>query len=204
MNKKIETMSTRDNLDKVLGFISVIRNDNEKLIKLLEFLEEMMANDSCLEDEEADEYDVERLPEKYRTVVKEIAGNLDVQIVSYLNPDTLEVDFSPEDDFLSGFGEEEEEDNGGEKDPKSEWKDYITITPPKSHESYEIMEDFVEQLKDKRAASRLSQALNGAKPFANFNHIIHNSSVREEWFDFKETALERYVVKNYLYDLIKS
>jgi calcineurin-like phosphoesterase family protein len=47
------------------------------------------------------------------------------------------------------------------------------------------MEAFVATVNDKHMRQRLSDALNGRKPFANFNHLVHTTSVREQWFDFK-------------------
>jgi len=44
-----------------------------------------------------------------------------------------------------------------------------------------------------RSVRRLANALNNRKPFANFKFIIDNSEYRQDWFDFKQRYLERYV-----------
>ena len=72
----------------------------------------------------------------------------------------------------------------------------IIIEKQESHEAFEIMEDFVESavpaggLKDE-----LEEALLRRKPFRNFNAIIENSNLSQAWFDFKQDALEKYVMK---------
>lgn len=33
----------------------------------------------------------------------------------------------------------------------------------------------------------------GRKPFANFNHQIHNSDFREDWFTYRQKRLEKHV-----------
>ena len=39
-------------------------------------------------------------------------------------------------------------------------------------------------------------ALSRKHPFSNFNHIVHNCKYREEWFKFRQKALEEYVRKH--------
>lgn len=53
------------------------------------------------------------------------------------------------------------------------------------------MENFVETEKDKYLRQRLADALNGRKPFANFNQLVHNLDVREDWFDFRDVAYSK-------------
>jgi hypothetical protein len=65
------------------------------------------------------------------------------------------------------------------------------------------MADFVNQLKKGIEADKLAQAVNGHKPFANFNHLIHNSKYREDWFAFRQKAMEKYVIENYFYDYVE-
>jgi calcineurin-like phosphoesterase family protein len=82
------------------------------------------------------------------------------------------------------------------------WDKCIEIEPLESHESFEIMADFVNRLKGGREAEKLVQALNGHKPFANFNHQIHNSKYRDDWFALQQRALEKHVIENYFYEFL--
>lgn len=63
------------------------------------------------------------------------------------------------------------------------------------------MEQFVNSLSEGRIYKRLSDALSGRKPFANFNNIIHQSDERENWFAFRQSCLERYVTEAIAFEL---
>jgi len=73
------------------------------------------------------------------------------------------------------------------------WGRYITIEPPESHESFEIMENFVTEITDKNLKNRILDALGNRKPFANFKNLIETSNYREQWFAFKQRKLEEFV-----------
>ena len=61
------------------------------------------------------------------------------------------------------------------------------------------MEAFVETVKDKGLQRRLVQALERKKPFSNFKSIIDNSSVRQDWFEFRDKAYAE-IAKDWLED----
>lgn len=195
-------MRTKDKLDKVLGIIRSIMDNDEKLTQLLEFLENEILEDDTENDASQEENHMEQIPEKYRKAVKEIAENMSASFISYFNPDTFEIEFYHENTMMEVYDEDDKEDEY--LSPEFKWENCITVNPLESRESFRIMERFVDQLKNKNEVARLSQALNGAKPFANFNHLIHNSEFRQEWFDFRQKELERYVINNYFYDICKS
>ena len=68
---------------------------------------------------------------------------------------------------------------------------FLPVEPVSSHEAFSVMAAFAETVKDRHMQQRLTDALNGRKPFANFNHLVHTTNVREQWFDFKNrTYLE--------------
>jgi len=63
----------------------------------------------------------------------------------------------------------------------------IAIEPISAHESYQIMEDFVDQLEPGEASTRLVSALNHTKPFRHFKDTLSDfSELRETWFKFEE------------------
>jgi hypothetical protein len=70
------------------------------------------------------------------------------------------------------------------------WDKVITIHPPDSDESFEIMEDFAEYKATGRLQQQLFDALNRKKPFRNFKNLIDNSDSRQDWFDYKQLRLE--------------
>jgi hypothetical protein len=173
-------------------------------------------NELTEEERERDDYDYkEKLTPKYRDIVRRIADGLSANCICYFNPDTLEMEEVFKDlldEIL--FEDEEEEDDGEDNDDEKssenelgftfmKWKKCVIINPLESNESYKIMEKFVNQLKPGRETDRLQQAVFGYKPFANFNHQIHNSKYREDWFAFRQKELEKFVIDNYFHEYLE-
>ena len=72
--------------------------------------------------------------------------------------------------------------------------DYFEIERMTSHDSFEVMEQFAEQVNDNRLQNQLFNALNQKKPFSKFKYLVDNSgSYRQEWFDFKSVKLQQWV-----------
>ncbi|MCF6168363.1 UPF0158 family protein [Lutibacter sp.] len=71
--------------------------------------------------------------------------------------------------------------------------DLIKFEVLESFESFKIMERFVEQLTDQKLQSELENVLASKKPFQNFKYVIDNSEFRKDWFEFKQSVLERIV-----------
>lgn len=64
---------------------------------------------------------------------------------------------------------------------------YLEFNPMESRESYQIMQDFIDQLDDGRLADRLFNAIQKKRPFANFKaEIDHSGPYREMWFHFRD------------------
>jgi hypothetical protein len=165
-------------------------------------------NELTEEESERDDYDYkEKLSSKYRDIVRRIADGLSANCICYFNPDTLEVEDIFKDLLDERIFEAEEEDEESSENEFNltfmKWDKCIRIEPLESRESYEIMEKFVNQLNPDRETDRLQQAISGHKPFANFNHQIHNSKYRDDWFAFRQKELEKYVVDNYFYEYLE-
>ena len=69
---------------------------------------------------------------------------------------------------------------------ENNWSDYIRIEPMNSNQSFVVMESFADQLEADGFRKKLLAALSRPKPFRNFNHLIHESDFRQEWFDFQQ------------------
>lgn len=98
----------------------------------------------------------------------------------FIDQETMEVEIhaGEYDDMVTGM-----EDTAREALDNPER--YLPVEPVSSGEAFSVMAAFVETVKDRQMQQRLTDALNGKKPFANFNHLVHNTNVREQWFDFK-------------------
>ncbi len=60
------------------------------------------------------------------------------------------------------------------------------------------MNDFVNQLTDSNLQSILFEALSRKKPFQAFKFVIDNSGdFRQQWFDFKNEQLKKWVMEKY-------
>jgi hypothetical protein len=179
-------------LDQCLAILHSIKDDRRQLKKLLEFMQQEFCEEEVNTMETVNHLD--QVSEKYRATVKEIADNMSAQLISFVDAETLEVDAA---------SQQLEYMDIDEHDSISEWEDRIKIEPLDSHDSYEIMGNFVAQLPYGRERERLSEAINGYKPFANFNRIIHQSEFRENWFEFRQKELEKFVTGNCLFKIIK-
>lgn len=69
---------------------------------------------------------------------------------------------------------------------------YLLIEAIASHDAYQIMEDFVDELGDSPEASILQAAIDGRKPFRRFKDaLLDYPELRVRWFAFEETRLNR-------------
>ena len=149
--------------------------------------------------------------------VAEIADSINAGFVCYVNAETGEYIDMMNSNALSDYGIswEEEDDEGPDgfnqewekelyDNVKSDmakidsWEHSIKIEKPESHESFEIMERFVDEIiPEGKLKSDFERALSRSHPFRNFNNIVHNCKYREEWFAFKQNALEEYVSRKF-------
>ncbi len=197
-------MNAQQLLNEILPILHSVKEDKEKLQKILDFLLEEIY-------EEPEEIEPE-IPEKYRELVHTVAENIDCGLVCYINPETLEVEEIPK-GMLDGFSdfsnhrefgdEDEDEDEDEQKFLHENWETYITVEPRESSESFKIMEKFVDVVNDKNLKNKLINALNNRKPFANFKNIVESSNYRKEWFAYKQKQLEMKVWEELEYELEK-
>jgi hypothetical protein len=196
-------MNAQHLLNEILPILHSVKEDKEKLQKILDFLLGEIY-------EEPDETEPE-IPEKYRELVHTVAENIDCGLVCFINPETLEVEEIPKGmvDGLSDFSinpefeDDEDEDENEQKFLHEDWENCITVEPRESSESFKIMEKFVDEVNDKNLKNKLINALNNRKPFANFKNIVESSNYREEWFAFKQHQLEILVWDELEYELEK-
>jgi hypothetical protein len=77
-------------------------------------------------------------------------------------------------------------------------KEYLTkFQALEGFQSFKIMEEFVKQLPNKILQLELENILVNKKPFQNFKFIIDQSEFRNNWFEFKQSELEKIVEKQF-------
>jgi hypothetical protein len=177
-------------IDKILPILSAVKNDKEKLERILAFLESQILPEIKEENNEI------TIPRKYEVVVHAIADAISAGLICHLNMDTLEIE-----DYFTGMDTDELEAEAGEKlEPKYlQWKNVLTFEPLESSESFRIMENFATEVENTKVQNILTDILSRRKPFAHFNSYIHNSKYREDRFKFRLTALEKHV-RGMIYD----
>ena len=193
-------MNAQQLLNEILPILDSVKEDKEKLQQILDFLLEEIYT-------EPEEEEIE-IPEKYKELVHNVAENIDCGLVCFINPETLEVEEIPK-GMLDGFSdfsvnqELEDEDDDEQKFLHVEWESCISVEPRESHESFKIMEKFVDEVNDKNLKNKLINALSNRRPFANFKNIVESSNYRKEWFAFKQKQLEILVWEELEYQLEK-
>lgn len=114
--------------------------------------------------------------------IKEIAEQLDCGLRAYYHKMTGELMFVPDTDK---FDDTEAWEDDLQK-LEDNFLDYREIEAMESRESFRVMEDFAEQLKNSTIKNELMNALEKRKPFREFKFVIDNAGdLRALWFDFK-------------------
>lgn len=80
-------MNAQQLLNEILPILHSVKEDKEKLQKILDFLLEEIYK-------EPEEQEIE-ISEKYRELVHSVAENIDCGLVCFINPETLEVEDIP-------------------------------------------------------------------------------------------------------------
>lgn len=119
-----------------------------------------------------------------KEILNDIVDTMEMGLKCFLHRETFEVVSYPDpEEHLDMDPEDWEEAIGKVKKNK---KKFIEIEAMTSSGSFKVMEEFIESLDNSDTKIRLVTALEGRKPFANFNHQIDNSGeYRELWFAFK-------------------
>ncbi len=132
-----------------------------------------------------------------RNIIKNIAQELDCGFDCYYNTKTDEVIAIPSFSHLSDEEAFKEAFGADLKKIEMQKTDFIKFEVLESFESFKIMERFVGQLSDQKLQAELENILANKRPFQNFKHKIEISDFRQDWFDFKQNALEK-IVENQL------
>ena len=191
-------MNPQQLLNEILPILHSVKEDKEKLQKILDFLLEEIYT-------EPEEEEIE-IPEKYKKLVHDVAENIDCGLVCFINPETLEVEEIPK-GMVDGFSdfslnsELDDEEDDEQKFLHEDWESCISVEPRESNESFKIIEKFVDEVNDKNLKNKLVNALNNRRPFANFKNIVESSNYRNEWFAFKQKQLEILVWEELEYQL---
>jgi hypothetical protein len=126
-------------------------------------------------------------------MIKEIADLLDSGMLCFYHIPTGELEYYPNE--LNGHGGFDEEPWQEAMDKIEEnYQEYIHFEGPESHESFKIMEAFVDTIQPASIRQRFEDAISFKGPFQNFKRLLTNyPQLREEWFAYKEQEYIEYV-----------
>lgn len=127
--------------------------------------------------------------------LKEITENGLMGMLSFVHKITHEIEAFPDRNHNLDFDDNDEIWQELTEKLDQNLEDYIRVRPMRSNESFQIMEDFVEFVKDKTLQNKLREALVRRKPFHNFKLLIDNSRYRDDWFEFQLEEAKKFVRK---------
>lgn len=126
--------------------------------------------------------------------IKSIAEDLDIGMKVYVNLKTMEIKTII--DSLQHYEVDTEAWEDDINEIEENFDKYFEFEKMDSRESFRVMEDFVETVKDERLKEKLELGLSLSKPFRNFKDIIDDENeYRKQWFEFKDSRNIEFVKK---------
>ncbi|WP_373513873.1 UPF0158 family protein [Persicitalea sp.] len=125
--------------------------------------------------------------------IKHIAEELQMGMKCYVHRESGKAISFPDPNRLMATDDEYWQEQITEIDAHPD--DYQEIDPMSSHRSFEVMEEFAEELTPGAFRTRLLDVLGRAKPFRHFKYEIEGSEYREQWFAFRDQEMTEWVGK---------
>ena len=127
-------------------------------------------------------------------ILKEIADQLDKGMLCFYNIKTGELESVPDENRLPGYDEEPWADALEKIDEN--YGDYVRFEGMDSHESFRIMEGFVDEMPNNEVRNRFIHALEQRKPFQQFKSLLHYyPHLLEQWYVYKTQCYIEFVKK---------
>ena len=124
--------------------------------------------------------------------IKSIAEDLECGMKVYVHKETNEIKSIINLD--ENIYADEEVWKADIKEIEENYDKYVEFEKMDSRESFQVMEEFVETVKDEELRKKLELGLSLSKPFRNFKDIIDDEEeYREKWFAFKSGKYIDYV-----------
>ncbi len=125
-------------------------------------------------------------------VIKEIAEQLDTGMNCFYHIPTGEIESYPDELKHAGFDEELWEETM--EKVEENYHEYVRFTGMESHESFEIMEDFINEIPDTSLQAKFKNVIQRRKPFQQFKDLLLDyPDLRQQWFAYKDRRNIEYV-----------
>jgi len=190
-------MKAQELLDEILPILFSVKDDKDKLQKILDFFYEEIYDYSNKPTPE--------LPEKYQKVVVEIADSIDAGFICFLNLETTEFEELPNEML---FDPEYFEKNTSDyftnmKIHHHEWEKCVRFEPLESYDSLQLMLQFSGLIPDKKLHKQLVSSLESKNQNSAFNDLINHSEYVQNWVDFKSKYLQNHIADLLVLELEK-
>ncbi|MFN0201368.1 MAG: UPF0158 family protein [Bacteroidia bacterium] len=124
--------------------------------------------------------------------INELADNLDCGLRCFVHKENKTIVTTP--DTINNPDSDSEWWGEANEEIENNFESYVEIEKMGSHESFRLMEKFINTVDNLQLRDRLENALRRSKPFANFKFDIDNSGpYRQKWFDFKKQETIEWV-----------
>lgn len=186
-------MKTEEIYDDIVGKLSHIRQNREKLIEVLNFLETKTADDAGRNAED-------NIPPEYADIIMQITEALDDGFVCFLNPETLEVEQASNSGLFGVSETEYDEQNDDMVDEFGldypEWRAYVRFEPFGRNDLLNVMEGYVEQLQDDTLRTQLENLSDKEELVTEFDEIMERTGNTENWNSFRKKEIGNYVTSH--------
>jgi hypothetical protein len=124
------------------------------------------------------------------------------EVTAYINKKTGElITLTHEELALAEDPDEAEDAPQWQKDllPKAQEvlgsEDFIPLSSKFEIHEWSIMERFAQSLTDVAASDELDAAIHGRGAFRRFKDAVHSLGIEDEWYRFRESALEEIAIE---------
>lgn len=127
-------------------------------------------------------------------MIKEIAEQLDTGMKCFYHLPTGKTEYYPDQYKYAGFDEELWEE--AIEKVEENFDEYVAFTSMESQESFEVMEDFIAGIPDKKIQERFTNVIQRRNPFQQFKNVLLDyPDLRQQWFAYKDKRYIEYVEK---------
>jgi hypothetical protein len=118
--------------------------------------------------------------------IKEIAEQLESGMKCFYHLPTGDLEYYP--DELAGHAGFDEEPWQESIDKVEEnYAEYVQFEAMDTHESFKMMETFINEIPEENIRQRFEDAISYRKPFQNFKQLLPNyPELRQQWFSFRD------------------
>ena len=134
-------------------------------------------------------------------LLREVVEHLEMasdEMTAYVNRETGELYTITDEDVAYAEGEDDEEEapdwqkESISKAKEIQDKDTWVALPGKFEiNEWEIMQKFAQSQTDERLSESLLRAIHGKGAFRYFKDVVFREGIRDEWFSFRQRALEQ-------------